>query len=161
MGKTVRTLGCLVALAALTHLFGRTASAGVEVLGAGFSAMWQTAALGAFNQLAGKGAQHYTVSGTCTAGGNCAQIYSRSAKIPNQGGDLWVVWNSGMTEIWAYISVDSLVGNRAYFATPRAALQVDPLTQTAGGVPPGQTNLISSNLWASTPRPCRPPYITR
>ncbi|MGA2590622.1 MAG: hypothetical protein ABSH32_11945 [Bryobacteraceae bacterium] len=118
------------------------------MLGAGSSTMWQAAALGAFNQLAGSGAQHYTVSGTCTAGGNCAQIHdSRSTSILNEGGDLWVVWTSDMTQIWAYISVDSLVGNRAYFAAPRATLQVDPLTETVDGVPPGQTNLISSNLW--------------
>ncbi len=118
----------------------------VKVLGAGSSAMWQTAALGAYSQLAGTGASHYTVKGTCTSG-NCAQIHdSRSASILPEGGNLWVVWNAAQTEIWAYISVDSVVGNRSYFATPRTTLQIDPETETTS-VPSSQTNLISSNLW--------------
>lgn len=147
MGRVKRRLIVLAALAVLTVPSGRAASEVVKVLGAGSPEMWQAAAIGAY-QLAGSGAQHYTVSGTCTAGANCAQIHdSRSTSILNEGGSLWVVWTSEMTQIWAYISVDSLVGTRAYFAAPRATLQADPLTETVGGVPPGQTNLISSNLW--------------
>jgi hypothetical protein len=120
----------------------------VKVLGAGSSAMWQTAALGAFEQLAGSGAGHYTVKGTCTTNPNCAQIHdSRSSSILPEGGNLWVVWNSAETEVWAYISVDSVVGNRSFFATPRTTLQVDPETET--GVPSGQTNLIASSLWGT------------
>jgi hypothetical protein len=122
----------------------------VRVLGAGSSAMWQTAATGAFNQLAGGaagGAQHFTVKGTCTSG-NCAQIHdSRSASINPESGNLWVVWNAAQTQVWAYISVDSVVGNRAYFATPRTTLQLDPETET--GVPSGQTNLVASGLWGT------------
>lgn len=90
----------------------------VKVLGAGSSAMWQTAAIGAYEQLAGTGAQHYTVKGSCPTNVNCAQIHdSRSASILNEGGNLWVVWNAAQTEVWAYISVDSVVGNRSFFAT--------------------------------------------
>jgi len=119
----------------------------VKVLGAGSSAMWQTAAIGAFNQLAGAGAQHFTIKGTCTSGANCAQIHdSRLATIFNETGNLWVVWNSTETEVWAYISVDSVVGNRAYFAVPRTTLQLDPMTEN-GGFPSGDTNLIASGLW--------------
>jgi ABC-type phosphate transport system substrate-binding protein len=118
----------------------------VKVLGAGSSAMWQTAAIGAFEQLAGSGAGHFTVKGSCTSG-NCAQIHDgRSTSILPEGGNLWVVWNAAQTAVWAYISVDSVVGNRAYFATPRTTLQIDPETETGSGF---ATNLISSNLWGT------------
>lgn len=152
-------LRVLVALTVITLVSGRAASASVEVLGAGSPEMWQAAAIGA-HALAGAGAQHYTVTGSCPTNINCAQIYdSRLATIPNVGGSLWVVWNPSMTRIWAYVSVDSLVGTRAYFAAPRASLQVNPLTETVNGVPPSQTNPISVNLWGPAPPLYRQPYI--
>ncbi|MBV9296358.1 MAG: hypothetical protein JO145_12370 [Acidobacteriaceae bacterium] len=130
-------------------LFAPSAKAAptVEVLGAGSSAMWQTAAIAAWKDLAGSGAQHYTIKGTtgCTTLKNCAQLFdSRSSSIAVQGGNLWVVWNSAQTEVWAYLSVDSVVGNRSYFAQPRVQLQIDPATEKTAG-----ENLISTALWGS------------
>ena len=127
------------------------ANATVKVLGAGSSAMWQSAALGAYSLAggSGSGAGHFTIKGTagCTTNANCAQIHdSRSASILPEGGNLWVVWNSAQTEIWAYISVDSVVGNRAYFAVPRTTLQVDPAAESGSGF---ATNLIASALWGT------------
>ncbi len=140
----------LLAAVAVIATPAANAATVVKVLGAGSSAMWQTAGYGTWAQLAGAGAQHYTVKGTCTSGANCAQIHdSRLATIFNETGNLWVVWNAPMTQVWAYISVDSVVGNRSYFAVPRTTLQIDPLTQTPNGVPSGQTNLISSVLWGN------------
>ena len=137
----------LLAAAAIVATPAVNAATVVKVLGSGSSAMWQTAGLGAYS-LAGAGAAHYTVKGSCPTNGNCAQIHdSRSASILNETGNLWIVWNSAQTEVWVYISVDSVVGNRSYFATPRTTLQLDPETETPGGVPSSQTNLISSNLW--------------
>jgi ABC-type phosphate transport system substrate-binding protein len=111
--------------------------------------MWQTAAIGAWAQLAGTSPQHFTVKGSCTSG-NCAQIHdSRSASILPEGGNLWVVWstdNPSLINVWAYLSVDSVVGNRSYFATPRTTLQIDPETETGSGF---STQLISSALWGN------------
>jgi hypothetical protein len=50
-----------------------------------------------------------------------------------------VVWNDAQTEVWAYLSVDSVVGMRAFFSNPRATLQIDSGTLTAGSA----QNLIS------------------
>jgi len=114
------------------------------VIGAGSSALWQTAAIGAFRNLAGAGAHHYTIKGSCGPA-NCAQIFdSRSSAIAVQGGNLWVVWSADQSKVWAYISVDSVVGNRAFFAVPRARLQISPDTEITNG-----QNLISSNLWGA------------
>jgi hypothetical protein len=139
-------LSVLTAVAAIFVPFAN-AKTTVKILGAGSSAIWQTAAIGAFNELAGgsaEGAQHYTVKGTCTSG-NCAQIHDvRSSSILLEGGNLWVVWNSAQTQVWAYISVDSVVGNRSFFAAPRAQLQIDPETETLAG-----QGLISASLWGA------------
>jgi hypothetical protein len=139
----------LLAAAAFIATPAVNAATVVKVVGAGSSAIWQTAALGAYNELAGAGAGHFTIKGTtaCTTNANCAQIAdSRSASILPEGGNLWVVWNAAQTAAWAYISVDSVVGNRAYFATPRTTLQIDPAAESGSGF---ATNLISSALWGA------------
>jgi hypothetical protein len=120
--------------------------------------MWQTAATGAWNDLAGGGAGgalHFTVKGNCTVG-DCAAIsdsrgsYTGQTILP-ESGNLWVVWNSAATEVWAYISVDSVIGNRAYFANPRTTLTLDPGVEAGSGytIPSSQTNLVSSELWGT------------
>lgn len=118
----------------------------VQVLGAGSSAMWTTAGIGAWKQLAGTNAQHYTIKGSggvCTTNTNCAQIHDpRSASILPEGGSLWIVWSADLSKVWAYLSVDSVVGNRAYFGGNQ--LQIDPAVQTNAGA-----NLISSGLWGN------------
>jgi len=131
-------------LLAATAIVPAAKAVTVEVLGVGASASWQTAAIGAYNQLAGAGAGHYTVKGTCTSG-NCAQVHDvRSTSIPPDGGNLWVVWNAAQTQVWAYLSVDAIVGVRAFMANPRAQLQIDPETETIAG-----QNLIATTLWGS------------
>src|SRR6516164_7095932 len=113
----------------------------VQVLGAGSSAMWQATGFAAWHDLAGAVAgTHYTIKGKCTSG-NCAQLKDqRSTLIPLEGGNLWVVWNSTQTKFWAYLTVDSVVGNRCFKAAPRCLLQIDAQTKTAGTA----QNLISS-----------------
>jgi hypothetical protein len=125
------------------------AKAQVQVLGAGSSAMWQAAGYAAWHDLAGAVAgTHYTVKGSCTSG-NCAQLKDqRSSSIPLEGGSLWVVWNSSQTKFWAYLSVDSVVGNRCFKAAPRCLLQIDAQTKTTT-IPAKQLNLISAGLWGS------------
>ena len=118
----------------------------VQVLGAGSSAMWQATGFAAWHDLAGAVAgTHYTIKGKCTSG-NCAQLKDqRSTLIPLEGGNLWVVWNSTQTKFWAYLTVDSVVGNRCFKAAPRCLLQIDAQTKTAGTA----QNLISSALWGA------------
>jgi len=112
-----------------------TASAqGVQFLGVGSSAMFNTFAVAAFNSLCipsggAANCHHYSVSGKTAGGNNFAQIVDSrgSGAIAPEGGNLWVVWNNGTSPatVWAYLAVDTIVGNRAFFAVPRAQLQVD------------------------------------
>ena len=124
------------------------AQVNVNFIGAGSSAMWQIMAIAAFNNLAGPGAHHFTVKGNCSSG-PCGFIddSQRSSSIANEGGNLWIVWDSTQSNVWAYLSVDSVVGVRAFMANPRTTLDIDSDTLT--GVPAGQTNLISSALWGA------------
>jgi ABC-type phosphate transport system substrate-binding protein len=116
------------------------------VVGVGSSAQFKSAAIGAFLDLAGggaAGAQHYTIKGNTPTGSNFVQMYdSRNAGIQLEGGNGWIVWNAAHTKVWAYLSVDSVVGNRGFFASPRAQIQFDPSVQTT----PGQ-NLIQAALF--------------
>jgi hypothetical protein len=105
----------------------------VHYLGSGSSAMFQGFEVAAVNDLAAvagvpaaqvhhwsvKTSHSSTGGGTCTS--HCAGVTdSRSAAIPVEYGNLWVVWfnnTSGVaTDIWAYASVDSTVGVRTFLA---------------------------------------------
>jgi len=121
------------------------ADAQVMVVGAGSSAEWQATAYAAWHDLAGHVAgHHYTIKGKCTSG-NCAQLKDqRSTSIPLEGGNLWVVWNATATQFWAYLSVDSVVGNRCFKAQPRCLLEIDAQTKSVKG-----QDLISTALWGA------------
>jgi len=118
----------------------------VKVVAAGSSAQWQATGVAAANSptLAGVDSHHYTIKGKCPSTANCAQILDvRTGVNHAEGGNLWVVWNNAQTEVWAYLSVDSVVGMRAFFSTPRAELQLDSGTEIAGSA----QNLISFSLF--------------
>ena len=117
------------------------ASAQVKFLGVGSSAMFTGTGVGVFNDVCssrtGSDCRHYSVGGKNPADSqNFAQaVDTRSASIPAESGNLWVVWdnNTAPVQIWAYLTVDSVVGNRCFFATPRCQLQVDNGVQTTAG----------------------------
>ena len=118
----------------------------VKVIAAGSSAQWQVDAIAAANAatLGGVNSHHYTVKGKCPSTANCGQIFDVRPGVNHaEGGSLWVVWNNAQTEVWAYLSVDSVVGMRAFFSNPRAQLQIDSGTETSGSA----QNLISYALF--------------
>jgi len=118
-------------------------------IGAGSSAQWQEYAVAAVNDPTIGATHHYTIKGKCS-GVNCAQAFdSRSGAGGTvndaQGGNIWIAWNSAETKVWAYLSVDSVVGNRLFFATPRARLQLSTSVENATLAP--AMNLISPFLF--------------
>ncbi len=144
--------------AALTILPNLNAATTVMVAGVGSTAQYKETAVGAFLNLAGGlgSGHHYTIKGTTSTGNNYGQMHdSRASGIANQGGQLWIVWNNAQTEVWAYLSVDSVVGQRGFFAQPRTQFQLDPsicgtssTVNCAGtGAPVGGQNLIAANLY--------------
>jgi hypothetical protein len=119
----------LVSLAAAA-LFSATASAQLKVGGVGSSAMFQTATIEAYQEAvtAGTGSPGYY---TLKNGGEVLDQRGDTNIVP-QLGNLAVVWDNATSpqNVWYYLSVDSGVGNRAYFSVPRAWLGV--LSSTTG-----------------------------
>src|SRR5260370_36725172 len=94
----------------------------VKVVLAGSSAMWQSMALAAYKSggcVSGGTAPcfHYTGSNFNLADGRPTVLGGSTAV---DLGNVWIVWDSNTTStnIWAYIKVDSAVGDRCYFAQP-------------------------------------------
>src|SRR5271165_1148699 len=117
-------LAVLVAGALVSVVPAAKAQVTVNFIGAGSSAMFQQFLVAAINDptLAGSSSHHYSIKGTCS-GVNCAQAFdSRTGGggtvSDHQGGNLWVAWDSAVSQVWVYLSVDSVVGNRLYFAQP-------------------------------------------
>src|SRR5262249_46759113 len=104
----------------------------VHFVGAGSSAMFQGFIVAAANDMATPLAipiarfHHWSVkTGGC--GGQCATINdNRTASIPNEAANLWVVWatdaGGAATDIWAYASVDSTCGVRPFLAGAQLVL---------------------------------------
>jgi hypothetical protein len=159
----MRGTKAILAVLVLTVIVGMTSTAsaqGVKFLGGGSSAMFTSFGVAAFSDVCstrvGSDCHHWSISGKTGAGANFAQaVDGRSASIPAEGGSIWIVWDNATSPatVWAYLSIDSVVGNRIFFATPRATLQVDPsATSTAGNnqVPSSimlnrQTNLTQAD----------------
>jgi hypothetical protein len=110
----------------------------VEVTIAGSSAMWQTLALGAFAE-AGAGAGHWT------SASNAVNLTdTRLTPVNVDPGTEWIVWNSAGTKVWSFNKVDSVVGDRCYFAQPHCTVSA-----TAGNLSGSGANQISSVLWGA------------
>lgn len=147
----MRGTKAILAACVLVAVVGMTSAAsaqGVKFLGGGSSAMFNSFAVAAFSDVcsarSGSDCHHWSIGGKAPSGNNFAQgVDQRSASIPPEGGNLWVVWDNATSPatVWAYLAVDSVVGNRFFFAAPRALLQVDSsATGTAGA------NLIPSTI---------------
>lgn len=122
-------LPCLLAgMAAFTGVAHATpASYQIQVLTVGSSAQYGVFAEAAYQLAVAQGqAKHYTVKGGSHAWVNDSRT-NGSTTIPNEYGNLWVVWSEHTGNVWAFLTVDSTVGVRAFQAAPRAALGIDPL----------------------------------
>ena len=110
----------------------------VEVTIAGSSAMWQTLALGAFAE-AGTGAGHWT------SASNAVNLTdTRLTPVNVDPGTIWIVWNSTGTKVWSFNKVDSVVGDRCYFAQPHCTVSA-----TAANLSGSGAQQISSVLWGA------------
>lgn len=133
------------------------AQATVKVIMAGASGAWQAMALGTFK------------AGSCPTGSHpgCAH-YTNSAfnltdtrpTLNGLGGTavtdvgaVWIVWDNTTADptcatacnVWAYVKVDSIVGDRCYFAQPQCNINVTPF--------PAPNQQIATNLWGADSTP--------
>src|SRR5438477_7400066 len=130
---------CALAAAAIAApVAARAVTYTVQVEAAGSSAQFYVFAEAAYQQakaFSGGTAKHYTAKGAGFVHDN------RAAGVTDEIGNLWVVWsqNSAGTavEIWTYLSVDSIVGVRAFESAPRASL-------TFPGTLPAPGNIVTT-----------------
>ncbi len=95
----------------------------VEVVIAGSSAFWQTAALAAFNNgtslVSGGGQTFHWTSKSNAIGLVDSRPLALGGASNTDLGTVWVVWDSATPpHVWAMNKVDSVVGARCYFARP-------------------------------------------
>jgi hypothetical protein len=153
--KNMMRVKLVFAVLLLTAMVSAVPQAGaqtVKVVLAGSSALWQSMALAAYN------------SGKCVSGGT-APCFHYTAKNFNLAdgrpttkggatavdlGNVWVVWDSAATtNVWAFIKVDSGVGDRCYFAQPHCNVNITTF--------PAPANLITSTLWGDNSSDATPP----
>jgi hypothetical protein len=155
----MKSLLAVLAVAAIVAVVPAGAQT-IHVAGAGSSAQFTSAAIGADTLAINNGA---AIPGTCT--GSEPTVYhwsfkngadvvdARSSNINVEPGNVWIVWvgqcgapGSGVTDIWLDVSVDSTVGVRTVLAqeTTGAGAQIGIVTPPGAGA-----NLISSTagLW--------------
>ncbi len=126
---------------------------------AGASSMWETVALGAYNG---------STSGNCpnatayvppcyhwTSGSNkLTLVDSRPSVANNDAATVWVVWDSattstnGIPNIWLFAKVDSVVGDRCFFARPSCRV-TDTLNPTTNSDWSGTGANQITVLWGS------------
>jgi hypothetical protein len=138
----IKSVFAALLFTAIVSLVPQTQAQTVQVILAGSSAQWQTLALGAYN------------AGKCVSGGTapCFHYTNSSFNLTDSrptvkggtaavdSGKVWIVWDSATTaNVWAFVSVDSGVGDRCYFAQPHCSLSVTTF--------PAAGNLIGSSLW--------------
>jgi len=131
----MKLLFAAVALVASVAFVPAATATTVHFVGAGSSAEFQGFEVAAINDIATTLAgttgsvHHWSVktANTVGCGGTCAAgVDNRSTGIIPQYGNLWVVWvcdtntypcpAGEITDIWAFLSVDTTVGNRLFLA---------------------------------------------
>src|SRR5208283_3804138 len=141
-GITMSRMKSIFALLLLTVIVGivpqARAATTVEVTIVGASAPWQTIGLAAYQE-AGAGAGHWT-----SASNVISVTDTRVTPVNVDLGTLWVVWNSTATKVWSYVKVDSIVGDRCYFAQPQCGVSGTLANLSGSG-----SQQISSALWGA------------
>ncbi len=139
--KGTKAFFAVIALAAIVGLASVANAQGVKFNGVGSSAMFNTISAAAFTDLcssrAGSDCHHWSAKGKNSGDNqNWAQgVDSRNSSIPPAAGTVFIAWdnNTSPVSVWAYLNVDTIVGERLFFAVPRATLQIDSAASSTAG----------------------------
>jgi hypothetical protein len=151
MTRMKSVLAALV-VAAIVGVIPKAHAQTVKVVLSGSSAIWQSLALGAYNTakcVSGGTAPcfHYTNSSFNL---NDTRPTVKGGTTAVDTGNIWIVWDSAASpDVWAFVKVDSGVGDRCYFAQPHCNISISTF--------PAPSNLISSTLWGDDSSDSTPP----
>jgi hypothetical protein len=93
-------------------------------------------------------------------------IDNRSASIPVNTGNIWIVWNNAQTAVCSYLAVDSVIGQQLFMAVPRGSLSISSsfigtagdgliATLTDSPLPSAVYNLINNQVFDCAPSDIR------
>ena len=148
MSRTKSILAVLILTVIVSIVPKAHATIIIEVTIAGSSAMWQTLALGAYN-LACPTLPCATIGGIqgghWTSASNGVNLTDTRVSPNNvDAGTIWIVWSPGAKKVWSFNKVDSVVGDRCYFAQPQCTVSAPSANLTGSG-----SSQISSVLWGA------------
>jgi len=131
---------------------------------AGSSAMWVTMALGAYNQSVGIPGKigrthHYVSNGNFNLVDTRPKAFGAANPSITDSGQVWIVWDERTTfvsgtgtvcapNVWIYMNTDSVVGNRAVFASIGGG-GFGAYIETPAVVPPQGGSGITPALWGT------------
>jgi hypothetical protein len=158
--RSVFTICLLIVIAAIVPTTQAQVATPKAII-SGSSAIWQSAALGAYNSgncVAGliKPCFHYT-SKVFQVNDRRETLNARGGAIKSDVNTIWIVWDSHTTtagaapNFFAYIKVDSVVGDRCYYAQPRCDVTTSPI----GTAWPAPANAIT--VWPDSSVDGTPP----
>jgi len=133
----IKVLLAGIVVTAMVSLGTNAQAQKIKVMFAGSSAQWQTLALGTYNDghcVSGGTAPcfHYT-NGSFNLTDTRPSHVGLSANVDTGG--IWIVWDSAASpNVWAFIKVDSGVGNRCYFANPACVVGANPFPSASNSI---------------------------
>ncbi|MGA8153941.1 MAG: hypothetical protein WB952_23520 [Terriglobales bacterium] len=118
---TKRTTKLVTALSLAVIVF-----AGINCFAATSVLVNAAGSTGAFNAfaLAADNASSECGNHIWTKKNGASGIDNRSAAIPANTANVWIVWNTAQTHVCSYLAVDSVIGQQLFFAVPRATLSI-------------------------------------
>lgn len=113
----------------------------IEVTMAGSSGAWQTLGVGAYEYCGGAAAG----CGHWTSASNAVNLSdNRVSPVNVDPGTLWVVWNATATKIWSDNKVDTIVGDRCFFAQPQCSVNATLSSLSGSG-----SQQIATSIWGA------------
>src|SRR5215472_8397338 len=146
----------LAAMATLSPAASAVITSKGQVVISGSSAAWQSLALAAYNA-GGCPSASFVVHPPCLHYTNSSFNLNDTRPTLNglggttnvDGGGVWIVWDSpttGTRNVWVFLKVDSIVGDRCFLANPKCNI-------TSPSPFPAPSNSISSALWGADSTP--------
>src|SRR5258706_1246170 len=136
MSRMKSVFAILVLIAGTGAVQAANAQATLKVLIVGASGSWQALGVGTYKAGAcptgsQPGCAHYT-NGTFNLTDTRPSLLTPPRANDTDVGTIWIVWDNTVSDptcasscnVWAYIKVDSIVGNRCYFASPKCNVNV-------------------------------------
>ncbi len=145
----IKQLFAVLVLIAIAGVVPAAHAQTVKLMIAGSTALWQTAALGAYksgNCLSGATPPcfHYTSTGNF----NLTDTRPGSGSFVVDGAPIWIVWDSASSpNVWAFIKPDSAVGDRCYYAQPHCVVGISSFPS------PGNLITLPAPVWGSDSTP--------